>query len=176
MKILNPEDCIQIGTFLKPHGISGRVMLQYELEWEWSLREATMLLVEFDGLPVPWFVREEGIQIVSEGIALIDLEWIDSEMEAKRVCGRKVFLTRDQTIRNREHEAIPDWVGYDIFSATAGWVGTITGEENYSGNLVFTVQTPSGERLIPYHSELFMKADTKKKKLTLHIAEGLLDI
>ncbi len=176
MEILNPEDCIRIGTFLKPHGISGRVILQYELEWELSLTEAEYVLVEIDGLPVPWFIQEEGMRIINQGSAFIDLEWIDDDIAAKKLCGKNVCLARSQIRKDSAHGDLSGWIGYDLYSPTSGFVGTITNEENYSGNLVFTVKTPSGERLVPFHAELFVHSDTIHKKLTLQIAEGLLDL
>lgn len=176
MDLLNPENCIKIGIFLKPHGISGRIVLHFEGEMEASLEQAKYVLVENDGLPVPWFVQPDGIRIIAQGTALVDLDWIDDDIAAKKLCGSEVYLTPDQIIQPEGQDTSPGWVGYDIISPESVFIGTITGEDNYSGNLVFTVKTPSGERLVPYHQELFIHADALQKQLTLSIAEGLLDL
>jgi ribosomal 30S subunit maturation factor RimM len=48
--------------------------------------------------------------------------------------------------------------------------------EDYAGNIVLLVQTASGDKLVPFHSDFVRKLDKARKKLTMQLPEGLLDI
>jgi len=173
---LSIQNCIRIGTFQKPRGISGTLQLNFEAEWEWSVVNTDVLLTETDGLLLPWFVADDGIRITSSGIALVDLDWIEDEISAKKLCGCPVYLEKSKILQTHGEIDVSEWIGFEISDGSGNCIGVITGEKNYSGNLVFSVRTEKGERLIPFHPDLMNAVDKKLKKLTMDVPEGLLDL
>ncbi len=177
MKRLSPDGGIFIGTFRKPYGIGGSLLLDFDPAREASLENARVLMAETDGLPVPWFVADQGIQILSSGTARVDLEWIDDDHAARRLCGLKVFLEESALVaEERKTGKLENWVGYTISDREKGFTGVVTAQADYSGNLVFTVVSGERELLLPYHEDFLLEADHSRRSLHLCIPEGLLDL
>jgi 16S rRNA processing protein RimM len=173
MKTLSFQNCILIGFFQKIHGVSGTLLLNFEPEWELSVLNTDLLVTETDGLPVPWFIAENGIRITTHKTALIDLDWIEDEKAAKRLCGNPVYLEKNKILSVLEDKNLSQWIGFSIYSDSGNLIGKITGEENYSGNIVVSVKVENGEQLIPFHPDLIKAIDYDQKKITMCLPEGL---
>jgi 16S rRNA processing protein RimM len=46
--------------------------------------------------------------------------------------------------------------------------GSITAVDDYGGNLVFTVGKGRNELLVPYHDDLMIEFDPRRKKIVMH--------
>jgi 16S rRNA processing protein RimM len=169
------ENFVKIGTFLRPHGIAGTLVLAFEQEWEEAVENARVMLVETDGLPVPWFVTSDGIRIITSQTALVDLEWIDDHQAAKKLCGNPVYLEKSPTFAMSDPGPV-ELTGYSLLDTGGQVIGNIAGLEDYAGNIVLLIETGSGEKLVPYHPDFVRNIDKTGKKLTLQLPEGLLDI
>lgn len=102
MASLRLENCVRIGYFQRTHGIEGTLVLDFSPEWGPSLASTTILILEINGLPVPWFIAEYGIRITSANTALVDLEWIEDDASAQKLCGLKVFLEKKRSYRSEK--------------------------------------------------------------------------
>ncbi len=176
MKTLKLSQCIKIGYFHKPHGVGGTLQLNFDAGWESSLANASILVTETGGLPLPWFIADEGIRIISATTALIDLDWIDDEKNAKKLCGQSVYLEKWDPVEPVTGLTGGEWLGYTLVGQDGISIGLITEEDNYAGNLVLSVETPGGKVLVPYHPDLLRHADHVGKKLILELPSGLLDL
>ncbi len=176
MKKINPKNIVKIGFFQKPHGITGRLLLVSEAGWLPSLENASIIFVESDGLPVPWFIREDGIAVISESTALIELEWVDNESSAKRLCGKNVYLELDGILPQNTGNISREWISYQVSDISSGYVGIITSVDNYTGNIVFSVDTPQGTCLIPFHTDFIIEVNHDEKKVTFRLPDGLLHL
>ncbi len=177
MNRLSPDGCIPIGTFRKPYGIGGSLLLDFDPAREASLENARVLMAETDGLPVPWFVADQGIQILSSGAARVDLEWIEDDHAARKLCGLRVLLEESALVaEENKPENLENWVGYTLADREKGFSGVVTAQADYSGNLVLTVVSGDRELLLPYHDDFLLEADLIHKSLHLRLPEGLLDL
>jgi 16S rRNA processing protein RimM len=57
-----------------------------------------------------------------------------------------------------------------------GKIGEIAVVEDFGGNIVFTVMMNGKEILIPFHDELLVEFNPKKKLIILDCPEGLLEL
>ena len=149
------------------------MQLSFDPVWELSLVNARVLFTEIDGLPVPWFVAEDGVRITGSGNALVDLEWIEDEKSARKLVGRKVMIEKKAIMNAVAPEAPAGWTGYSLEESNRGFVGTITAESNYAGNIVLTVKTEMAEILIPFHPDFLVSTNHQGKILTLKLPDGL---
>lgn len=173
MASLRLENCVRIGYFQRTHGIEGTLVLDFSPEWGPSLASTTILILEINGLPVPWFIAEYGIRITSANTALVDLEWIEDDASAQKLCGLKVFLEKKEVIPAGKDQNYGTYEGFTIVDEQDEPVGLIIAENDYSGNFVFSVKTKKGTILVPYHPDLLIKADARQKKLTMQLPPGL---
>ena len=176
MEPVSKNDCQRIGFFQKPHGVFGTLLLTFDEGMEETIEASQVFFVEMEGILVPWFVVEEGIRIISSKTALIDLEWIDNDTDAKKLVRKSVWLLK---IKNKELKPMEEnisWIGYEVFEDKKEYLGMITEINDYAGNLVLTIEKNGTELLIPFHSDLVTSIDDAKKTITFNLPEGLTDL
>jgi len=172
--MLEPDKAkIAVGTILKTHGVKGEfnVELTDYAEPEEDFSPGACLIVELDGLDVPFFVetsRPRG----SAGI-LLTLSDVNTEAEAQQLVGKtlSVYVDREDADGLTADEA----VGYEIFnadtSASVGRIAEVT--ELTPGNLYFTL---TDGRLIPAVDEFVVAIDHETKRMEMSLPEGLLEL
>lgn len=176
MYSITKENTIRIGHFRKPHGVSGNLLLHMEEGHEEMLEDVTILFVETDGLLVPWFVAEEGIRTISSHTALIDLDWIEDEPAAKKLCGKDVWMIPPKGIENGVQPEIFDLKGFEAFDQQKGKLGVVTEINDYAGNIVLTVQQGGAELLVPFHEALVTGYDENRRIIIFELPDGLTDL
>lgn len=174
METIPKADCQNIGVIKKTHGVHGQVILEFESRFEKTVENAQRFFVELDGLLVPFFVGSEGMRLNSAKSAIICFDWVETEDYASRLVGNKVFLFHKEIVPAETVNAPTDFQNYILIDNKIGEVGRITKADNFSGNIVFTVQYKSNEVLIPYSEQLTVKINRRKKSITMSIPEGLL--
>ncbi|MFZ5430954.1 MAG: ribosome maturation factor RimM [Bacteroidota bacterium] len=168
---------INVGYFIKPHGVFGTLQLSFEEGYEDLVEDAAVLFAETDGILVPWFVAEDGIRITSSKTALVDLDWIEDDKAARKLSGSKVWIESAGENHGAEFSGLAGALtGYSVFDSGKGLLGQITELNDYSGNIVLTVEKGGRTWLVPFHPDLIGEIDEKKKTITFDLPEGLTDI
>lgn len=174
METIPKSDCEKIGYFRKTHGVHGNVVLEFETQFEFSVEEATRFFVELEGLLVPFFLADNGLRFTTSKSAIVDFNWVDSDKYAKRLIGNSVYLLKEEIIDEpEENEEL--LVGFLLIDEMLGDIGIIEQVDDYSGNIVLTVNYRGNEVLIPYNPEITVSIDDTLKTVTLNLPEGMLD-
>lgn len=147
---------------LKSYGTEGGVIISAP-EGYLDERANEPVFIDFDGLPVPFFMEE----VTPRGGAkyFVKLEDIDSLAAAEELVGREPYFEED------DEEDGEDIVGYTLCDASGREISPITAFEDIPGNPCIEIE---GGALVPCPDELIVKIDNRKKKLWLEIPEGLL--
>ena len=156
---------LQIAKVLKSNGTDGGLLigaLGIELE---ELDTKEPVFIEFDGLPVPFFI--ESIQGKGTKKAIIHLTDICNLKDAEEVVGKAIFA--DYEFEDEEEKS---FIGWTIFNEDEK-VGVVTDIEPIPGNLCLYVETADGEAMIPLHEDFVVSADEERKELVLSLPEGL---
>lgn len=174
METIPKSDCEKIGFIRKTHGIHGEIMLEFEEQFEYSVEDTERFFIELEGLLVPFFITEEGLRFRSGKSAIVKLDWVDTETYAKRLVGKEVYLYKDEIVdMPEEHESV--LMGFRLFDKETGEIGIIEEVDDYSGNIVLTVNFQGNELLIPYNDEILIDLNEEQKTITLQLPEGLID-
>lgn len=176
MHSISKENCQNIGYFQKPHGISGSLVLQFTEGLEEWVEESPVLFVESEGILVPWFVIEDGIRITSSKTAIVDIEWIEDEPAAKKLCGKSVWIEKMEGQEEILAEENSAWVGYSVTDEYMGYLGVVNEVNDYAGNVVLTVDKDKTSQLVPFHPDLVIDINRQEKTLILSLPEGLSDM
>ena len=152
---------LQIAKIIKSNGTGGDVLMGlYDISvQDFDLKEP--LFIEFDGLPVPFFI--ESITAKGHSKAIVHLSSVDCLEDAEEIVGRAVWLDAEE-----EEEDSEDFIGWTLLDK-GRIVGTVTGIEPIPGNLCLIV----GDTLVPLHEDLVLSADPEKRILDLDLPEGL---
>lgn len=175
METIPKSDCEKIGFFRKTHGVHGEVVLEFEEHFEYSVEEAERFFVELEGLLVPFFIADEGLRFRSAKAAIVKFNWVDSEAYAKRLIGQSAWLYKDEIVDEpEEHSSM--LVNFVLIDATLGNIGTIENVDDYSGNIVLTVNHNGNELLVPFNEDMLVAIDEENKTITLNLPEGLTEV
>ena len=175
METIPKADCEKVGFFKKTHGVFGELVLEYEPQFEISIENADRFFVELEGLLVPFFVLEDGFRFKTENSAILSFDGVDSEKYAKRMVGSSVFLFKDEIIVIPDELFDSELVNYLLFDEKLGEIGIIDQVDNYSGNIVFTLNYKGKELLVPFNEDFLIELDKHNKFIKLRLPEGLFD-
>lgn len=175
METIPKSECRKIGFIRKTHGVQGELVLEYETEFEDSIAQAEHFLLEIDSLLVPFFVTEEGMRFKSARTVLVKFDWINDEAQARRLVGNSVYLLSDEIVEETNENSTSKFLGFHLQDEYTHDIGLITAVDNYSGNIIFTLNANGREILVPYNEKLLLELDYERKVIKLKLPEGLLD-
>ena len=175
METIPIADCDKVGFFRKTHGVSGDLVLEYEHQFEYSIENADRFFVELEGLLVPFFIVEDGFRFKTENSAILTFDGVESEKYAKRMVGSSVFLFKNEIIVMSDELSDSELVAYLLVDEKLGKIGNIDEVDNYSGNIVFTVNFNGKELLVPFNEDFLLDIDKQNKIIKLRLPEGLFD-
>ena len=176
MNQINIDECVEVGYIQKPHGIKGELVLQFAKEFEETFEGIDCLFVEVDGGLVPFFIADEGFRYKSSESAICKFDFVDSQEKAKALVGCKIFVLDEEVIETEHKEVNSVLIGMRTFDARFGEIGLISRVDDYSGNLVITVDHQKAEILIPLSDEIITSIDEEKRELYLDCPTGLIEI
>ena len=153
---------LQIAKILKSNGTDGGLLIGVRDIEVGQIDLQEPVFIEFDGLPVPFFIQD--LQQRGTSKAIIHLNDITSLADAEEVVGRGLFIEGEW-----EEEEEMDFTGWTLLNRGVQ-VGTVTGMEPIPGNLCLYI----GDALVPLHEDLIISADPATRTLNLDLPEGLL--
>ena len=153
---------LQIAKILKSNGTDGGLLIGVRDIEVGQIDPQEPVFIEFDGLPVPFFIQD--IRQRGTSKAIIHLNDIDSLEDAEEVVGRAIYVEGEW-----EDEDELDFTGWTLLNRGA-CVGTVTGMEPIPGNLCLYV----GEAMVPLHEDLILSVDPDARVLDLDLPDGLL--
>ena len=176
METISKTDCEKIGFLKKTHGIHGEVVLEFESHFEYSVEEAERFLIELEGLLVPFFVKEDGFRFKTANTAIITFSEVESEKYAKRLIGNSVFLFKNEIVDAPNQSLDSQFINHLLIDEAMGDLGIINQVDDFSGNIVLTINFRGKEVLIPYNDDFLISVNEEQKTILLKLPEGLFDL
>ena len=167
---MNTEN-IYIGQIKRTHGVRGEVQLILRSGIELRTKKIKFLLVsEKNSEPVPWF--PESISVHTAGF-LIKFEGINSEKDARRFSGARVFCSADAVKETKDFSI----EGFAVEDKNLGVIGHVAALIEYPGQLILSVVNAGAQEiLLPMNKEFVREIDEKKKIVFYDAPEGLVDV
>ena len=153
---------LPVAKILKSNGTEGDVLIGLLNIDAADLKTEEPVFVEFDGLPVPFFIEK----IIPKGSTRAIVHLTDSEnlADAEELVGRQIMA--DAEDEDAEDEDFTGWTLYDGETP----VGTVEGLEDIPGNPCLIV----GEALVPLHEDLILSVDRASRTIVMSLPDGLL--
>lgn len=175
--MITHESIIRIGQLTKPHGIKGEVTAT--LDYDLDLLELSCVVIEIDGIYVPFFVSS--VRPKSVETVILKIDDIDDEHEAKEICGHDYYaLRKDVDIEATLDENggfLSDFIGFELRNETGNRLGEITGYDDSTENLLFELSMAGNKKTyIPVADDLIEHIDPERRILTMRLPEGLFDL
>ena len=168
------EDVYRIGLINKPHGVHGELLFTFDDDI-FDRMEADYIICMMDGILVPFFF--ESYRFRSDSTALIKLEGIDTEQQARRMTNVEVFFPKEHVEELEDNELTWSFfVGFLIKDVNEGEIGKVIDVDDSTINTLFVVDHNDTEVLIPAQEDFIVDLDREKRVITMQIPAGLLDL
>lgn len=172
--MIKVEDVYRIGLINKPHGVHGELLFTFDDDI-FDRMEADYIICMMDGILVPFFF--ESYRFRSDSTALIKLEGIDTEQQARRMTNVEVFFPKEHAEELEDNELTWSYfVGFLIKDVNEGEIGKVIDVDDSTINTLFVVDHNDTEVLIPAQEDFIVDLDRGKRVITMQIPDGLLDL
>ena len=148
----------------------------FEKEFEETFEDLEFLLVEVDGGLVPFSIEDEGLRFKTDESAICKFEFVDSLTKAKELVGCKVYVFDHEIIDSEDQGVASTLIGMRAYDEKFGDIGLISRVDDFSGNLVITVDHPRAEIMIPLSDNIITSIDDEKREVHLRCPNGLIEI
>jgi len=153
---------LPVAKILKSNGTEGDILIGLLSIDAEEINTEEPVFVEFDGLPVPFFI--EKLTPRGNTRAIVHLTDVDSLADAEELVGRQICLDGDDSANDEE-----DFTGWSLYDNDR-LVGIIDGQEDIPGNPCLCI----ADALVPLHEDFIVSADPEKRVLVMNLPEGLL--
>lgn len=169
------EDCFFLGTVVAKYSFKGEVLIKLDTDDPEAYLSLQSFLVENDSRLIPYFTTK--VQLHKTQLLRVSIEDISSEHEANILIGKSVYLPLGQLPKLADDQFYyHEIIGFEVIDSLQGSIGTITGVNDRSSQVLLEVEYNHRQILIPLVDELIQQLDKQKKQLYLSIPEGLLDL
>jgi 16S rRNA processing protein RimM len=164
------DDTIPVGKITGLHGVKGEVKLTPygDLEGvEWKT-----VYIAIGGSVLTVVVNRSRAH---KGRFILELEGYSDRDSAATLTGAEVSIKKDDLPPLAEDEYYyDDLVGMEVVTDDGRELGLLKTIISTGSNDVFEVKGPLGEVLIPAIRQVVLDVDSGKKRITVHLLEGLL--
>ncbi len=176
--MIRKEELFEIGSFNKPHGISGEISVNLD-EPDIDLGELKCIVTEIDGIFVPFFI--DSVRRRGNNSVLIKIDGVADEKEANAFSRKTVYALRsDLDIPEPDFSDglyAEDMVGFTLSDVEKGEIGLIVAINDTTDNVLFIVERTDGEEVfVPVAEELIAGIDVDRKTVVMNLPEGLLEL
>lgn len=172
--MIKKEDCFLIGEFVKTHGLQGDLVLSVENDFPEEYEEGS-IFVDIDGGLVPFFISPDGLRTRNHSTYIIKLDGVESEDKASRLIKCPVYLDKS-LFTEEDNLSLNILEGFTLYGEKEGEVGKIVRIDDFSGNIVLTVEYNSNEVMIPLIEERVTELNYDTNKIVIDLPEGILDL
>jgi 16S rRNA processing protein RimM len=168
------NSCFKIGWILKPHGLKGEVtiVLEDEAPDDWSSLKSVFL--EQNQRLVPYFIESVSAQPKK---AFVKFEDIDNAEGAAKITKQSVYIEKALRPKSGRGEFYTDEViDFEVHDQSLGLLGRIQEIMNAGPNRLLVVQQNNKEILIPINGPFITSINKSKKRVSVNLPEGFLDI
>jgi len=165
-----------IGKFTKPFGYKGELALRFDVSIPQNFEQTEWVFVKLDGLPVPFSVCPESIWIKDDTTAVLKLEDIDNEFEAKKLCYSEVSIEEYIDESDFDSENFNSLKNYKIIDQNLGEIGYFERIIEIPGNNLMQIYKGDIEILIPFSDDIITKIDAQNQSIEVNTPEGLVAI
>ena len=169
--MIKKEDVYKIGRIGKAHGVKGEVTFHFDDD-VFDRMEAEYLILEVDGILVPFFMEEYRFR--SDSTALVKFEDIDTQDRARELTHCDVYFPREMAANDDEEISWSFLIGFSIIDDQSGKnVGRIASVDDTTMNILFELEDGT---LIPASEDLITDIDKDNKTITIALPEGILEL
>lgn len=172
----NKTEKVKIGTFIKPHGIAGEMVLRISPQWQiYYSPNPSYLFIELQGEQVPFQLNSLRIKNDQEWLVLIDT--IDSTEDVQKLQGCDVYINMEELGEASDEDNDTLRIsGYTVTDKNYGPLGKVKRIAEIHNNPLLEIEYNEKEVLIPFQEDFIISIDKEKMTILLETPPGLIDL
>jgi 16S rRNA processing protein RimM len=168
------DSCYKIGYILKPHGLKGEVTISIDAEAPADLDGLESVFIEKNSHLVPYFI--EAISVKGDK-AYVKFEEIDTHEGASSISKSSLYLPKASRPKSGRGEFYDDEIiDFEVHDSEHGYLGNIVEITSAGPNKLLSIVKEEKEVLIPLNSPFITGINKSKKRISVTLPEGFLDI
>lgn len=171
---MNIEACYKIGFVLKPHGLKGEVTVSLDADIPNDFATVDAVFLEKDEQLIPYFIQSSSVRGVK---AFVKFDDVDTPEAAEEISKRAMYLpktARPKSVRGEFYD--DEIIGFDVQDENLGPLGKIKEAMSAGANRLLVLDYQGKEVLVPINSPFITSVNKSKKKISVNLPEGFLDI
>lgn len=172
------DDCYQLGSIIKPHGLKGFVVAFLDVDDLEAYRKMKSVWLEMPPTPGKLTAFEvERVQPQTADRVLLKLRGIDTVEAAEPLRNANLYQTLAELPELEDDQFyFHDVIGYTVVDKELGELGTVETFYEMPQQDLMGMRYQGKEVLIPVVDDLVLHADEAERKLHVSLPEGLLDV
>lgn len=168
-------ELFEIANVIKPHGLNGFISIKmFENYSDKNFNIGKPVFLKIEGIPVPFFI--EDIK-TSGGNIILKLKDICDAQQAARFRSSAILVTENDIVEDESEEiSQSELIGYAVYDAKYGFIGTISLFNDIPGNPVFETTFDNKIIIIPFVDQIIDEINEDTKTVKISAPEGLIDI
>jgi 16S rRNA processing protein RimM len=168
------EQCYKIGKVARPHGLKGEVtVLLEDSPADWDTLKTVFIQLKHNEL-VPFFVESVSVRGAK---AFVKFEEHNTPEQAESISRRDIYLPKTERPKSGRGEFYDDEIiGFTVEDNQLGELGMISAVETSGPIRLLVVSNGEKEFLIPTNGPFITSINKTKKKISVELPEGFLDI
>jgi 16S rRNA processing protein RimM len=168
------EQCYKIGKVARPHGLKGEVtVLLEDAPADWEALKTVFIQLRPNEL-VPFFIESVSVRGAK---AFVKFEEHDTPEQAESISKKDIYLPKNERPKSGRGEFYDDEIiGFEVEDAQHGQIGEISAVETSGTIRLLVVSNGEKEFLIPTNGPFITSINKTKKKISVDLPEGFLDI
>lgn len=171
---MTTDTCYKIGFIMKPHGLKGQVTISLDPEAPENFSGIDTVFVQVREKLLPFFVEAISLKGAK---AFLKLEEVNTPEDAQAISKSPIFLPKSTRPKSGRGEFYDDEViGFEVLDNEMGSLGIIQEVVHAGPNKLLSVKYHEREVLIPLNSPFIDSVNKSRKRITVSLPEGYLDI
>jgi 16S rRNA processing protein RimM len=168
------DSCFKIGWVLKPHGLKGEVTVTLDDNAPEDFSGIKSVFLEQNNRLVPYFIH--GISAQGKK-AFVKFEDINSLDDATKISKQSVYIEksfRPKSVRGEFYD--DEIIDFEVHDEEKGLLGKIREVMQAGPNRLLVVDYNNKEILIPVNGPFIESVNKAKKKISVNLPEGFLEL
>ena len=167
------EEYLEIGQIINTNGLKGFLKVKPLTDDITRFEDLDRVYIQKGNELVEFNIQEIKY---SKNMVLLKLENIDDIDEAEKYRNFYIKINRADAVKLDDNSYfIVDIIGSEVYTDEDVFLGKVVDVFPTGSNDVYTVKTEDGKDiLLPAIEDVIKNVDTKNKKITVHLLEGLI--
>lgn len=167
------EEMLQVGVITSTHGVRGEVKVFPTTDDPMRFKKLKKVFLDTGKETLP--LEIQNVKFFKQFV-ILKFKGIDhiNDIEKYRKC--PLLVVREDAVELDDDEYfIADMIGMSVFSEDGELFGTLKDVMETGANDVYVIESSQyGEVLVPAIKECILDVDIRKRKMTIHLLDGLL--